>query len=194
MADNTVLNTASGGDTIRDWDRSGVKTQVTAHDIAQSGEAELLGLGDSRIITVTSAGLTTATTAYVTGDQLGTELSFASIVRTAKGSVINSAAIIDKAKVLAAVDLFLFDSATTPAADNAANSWSDADMLKCLGVIHFADQIISANNHVLLPTNLPLVVKPASGTTILGDLVTRSGHTFFGAVGDVQVSLGVCRD
>lgn len=191
MADNSAQN---GSDTIRDVDRAGIKTQVFLHDIAQSGEAELLGLGESRPIVATSAGLTTATTAYIAGDQLGTELSIASIVRTAKGAVVTSAALVDKAKVLSVVDLFLFDSATTPAADNAANSWSDADMLKILGVIHFTDQIVSANNHVLLPTNLPLVLKPASGTTIFGDMVTRSGHTFFGAVGDIQVSLGVLRD
>ncbi|MDE3021964.1 MAG: hypothetical protein KGI54_08900 [Pseudomonadota bacterium] len=32
MADNTILNTGTGGDTIRDLDRSGVKTQVVALD------------------------------------------------------------------------------------------------------------------------------------------------------------------
>jgi hypothetical protein len=32
MTDNTLLNSGTGGDTIRDIDRSGVKTQVTQLD------------------------------------------------------------------------------------------------------------------------------------------------------------------
>lgn len=194
MADNTLINAGSGGDTIRDIDRTSVKTQVVALDVAQTGDAELLGLGESRVVDATSAGLTTATTAYVTGDQLGTELSFTSIVRTGKGAVINSAVLVDKAKVTGSVDLFLFDASVTPAADNAANSWSDADMLKCIGIVHFTDSVTSALNSVNAATNLPIVVKPGTGTTIYGHLVTRSGHTFFGAVGDLVVRLGVLRD
>lgn len=191
MADNT---TQTGNDTIRTIDRSSVETQVTAHDIAQSGEAELLGLGDTRIVTGTSAGLTTASTAYLTGEQLGTEITLANIVRTGKGAVIQSAVLIDKAKVIGAVDGYVFSAATTPAADNAANAWSDADMLNLVGVIHFTDVVTSANNYAVMATNLPLAVKPGSGTSLFLDLVTRTGHTFFGAVGDLQASLGVIRD
>lgn len=194
MADNTTRNATAGGDTIRALDRSGVKTPIAGLDIAQSGDSELLGLGDSRIVSATSAGLTTASTAYVNGDQLGTELTFASIVRTGKGATIQSATLIDKAKVIGAVDLFLFSQSVTPAADNAANAWSDADMLFCLGVLHFTDVIQSANNYVVLGINTPITLKPGSGTSIYGHLVTRTGHTFFGAVGDLVVNLGVTRD
>lgn len=194
MADNTTRNATAGGDTIRALDRSSVKTPIDGLDIAQSGESELLGLGDSRIISATSAGLTTASTNYTSGDQLGTELSFSSIVRTGKGATIQSATLIDKAKVTSLVDLFLFQASTTPASDNAANSWSDADMLNCIGVLHFTDAIVSANNHVVLATNTPITIKPSSGTTIYGNLVARAATNFFGAVGDVVVNLGLIRD
>lgn len=194
MADNTTRAATSGGDVIRDVDRSGVKTPVSLLDVSQSGDGELLGLGESRIVSATSAGLTTASTAYVTGDQLGTELTFASIVRSGKGSVIQSATLIDKAKIVGAVDLFLFSAATTPAADNAANAWSDGDMANLLGVLHFTDVVSSANNIAVLATNAPIVLKPGSGTSIFGNLVTRSGHTFFGATTDLIVALGVLRD
>lgn len=193
MADNTVLNTQSGGDTIRDLDRSGVKTQLVGLDVAQGSEAELLGLGDSRNITVTSAGLTTSVTNYATGDQMGTEVTLAS-TRTARGITIQSAVAIDKAKVLGAFDLFIFNAATTPASDNAANSWSDADMINCLGVIHFTDVMTSANNYAIMATNLPLVLKPTSGTSLYFDFVTRTANVFFGAVGDIVVNLGILRD
>lgn len=193
MADNS---TQTGNDTIRTLDRSGIKTGVNLFDISQSGEAELFGLGDSITIKVQSAGLTTSTTAYNTGDTLGTELTFANAVRTGKGAVIQSALVTDAAKVTGTtgVDLFLFDAASTPAADNAANSWSDTNILKCLGVIHFSDVLVSANNHIWLATNLPVTIKPASSTSIFGVMVTRSGHTFFGAVTDLQVILGILRD
>lgn len=191
MADNTAQN---GTDTLRTLDRTGVKTGVSLLDIAQSGESELMGLGDSRTLSFTSAGLTTATTAYTAGDQLGTELSLSTAVRTGKGLILVSGAIIDEADILGAVDLFIFNAATTPASDNAANSWSDADIAKCLYVVHFNDVIDSALNRVLVPTNLPAVLKPASGTTLYADLVTRTGHTFFGAVGNIKGLLGVQPD
>lgn len=194
MSDNTERNLTSGGDIIRDVDRSGVKTQVELIDIAQAGDAELLGLGDSRIVTATSAGLTTASTAYVTGDQLGTELTFSNIVRSGKGAVIQSALVVDAAKIVASLDLFLFSAATTPAADNAANAWSDADMANLLGIVHLTDVVTSANNIAVLGTNTPVVLKPGSGTSIFGNLVTRSGHSFFGATTDLKVILGVTRD
>jgi hypothetical protein len=46
MADNTQLNTGTGGDTIRDKDRAGVKTQVVGLDINPAG-SEVLGTGDA---------------------------------------------------------------------------------------------------------------------------------------------------
>lgn len=191
MADNSAQNAT---DTIRDVDRSGVKTQVFLHDIAQSGEAELMGLGDSKILTVTSAGLTTASTAYTSGDQMGTEITVTTAVRAARGLTVQAAVAIDKAKVIGAFDLFCFQAATTPAADNAANSWSDADMLNLVGVIHFSDVMTSANNYVVMATNLPLVLKPTSGTSLYFDFVTRTANSFFGAVGDLVVNLGIMRD
>jgi hypothetical protein len=191
MADNS---NQQGNDPIRTLDRSGTKTQQFGFDVARSGDAELLGPADSRTLLLTSAGLTTASTNYTTGDQMGTEMSHATAVRTAKGLVVVSASIVDKAKVIGATDLYVFDASTTPAADNAAAAWSDADMLKLLGIIHFNDVITSGNNYQVLATNLPLVLKPASGTTVYFDFVARANPAFFGAVGDLQVRLGIVQD
>lgn len=46
MADNTLLNAGSGGDTIRDLDRAGIKTQLVGLDINPSG-SEVLAGGDA---------------------------------------------------------------------------------------------------------------------------------------------------
>lgn len=193
MADNVAI-TAGSGTTVRTWDRSAVETQVTALDVAQTGESELLGLGHSKILTVTSAGLTTASTNYASGDQGGTEITLTSAVRTGKGLILQNAVMIDKAKVVSSVDLLVFQAATTPASDNAAASWSDADMLNLLAQIHFSDLYQGANNYVLQATNLPVVLKPTSGTSLYFDFVVRAATTFVGAVGDWVVNLGVTQD
>ena len=42
MADNTLLNSGAGGDTIRDKDRAGVKTQIVAIDLNPAGAETLM--------------------------------------------------------------------------------------------------------------------------------------------------------
>lgn len=146
------------------------------------------------VLTVTSAGLTTASTAYTAGDQLGTEITVASAVRQSGATAtIVHAVLLDKANAIGPVDLFLFDRASTPAADNAANAWSDADMLNCLGIIEFAYPKPTANNRFAHAVNLPVMIMP-NATSLFCDFVTRQGHTFFGAAGDLVAKLFVVQD
>lgn len=191
MADNSAQNAT---DTIRDVDRTGVKTQVQLLDVAQSGEAERLGLPPTKLLTGTAAGLSTGA-AYASGDQLGTEISFTGAARFSGGGLqIVSAVMLDKADVIGAVDLFLFESTVTPAADNAAHSFSDADMAKCLGVISFPQPFDLALNRLSVATGgLPLLCIPAA-TTLFGHPVTRSANTQFGAATDLSFRLGVIAD
>lgn len=195
MADGIDVTPGTGA-TVRTIDRgANGETQVMLLDVAEAGQAERLGLPPSRLVTATSAGLTTATTAYTAGDQLGTELSFTTTARFSAGGLqVVSGVLVDKADITGAVDLFLFESTVTPAADNAANAWSDADMAKCVGVISFPQPFDSANNRVAVAVGgLPLVIQPGV-TTLFGHLVTRSAHTFFGAVTDLVVRLGIIAD
>lgn len=46
MADNTTLNSGTGGDVLRDKDRAGVKTQIIGLDVNPAG-SEVLGTGDA---------------------------------------------------------------------------------------------------------------------------------------------------
>lgn len=144
-------------------------------------------------IQVQSAGLTTATTAYVANDQLGTILTFANAVRqTGATGVIQSATLLDQAAVTGAVDLYLFDRSVTLAADNAAAAFSDADMLFCLGIISFpAPQGGTGNSISTVISGLGIM---PSATSLFGALVTRSGHTFFGAATNLAVSLHILQD
>jgi hypothetical protein len=146
-------------------------------------------------VSVASAGLTTATTAYTDGDTLGTILTFAPSGSPA-GLIITGAELVDAANIIGAVDLFLWDRSVTQAADNAAGpAVSDADALFTQGVIEFPYPKLAGNNRIATLDSLARQIKPnVAGTGFFGTLVTRSGHTFFGAVGNLQVILHYTTD
>ena len=146
-------------------------------------------------VSVASAGLTTASTAYSDGDQLGTILTFAPSGSPANLMIV-SATLVDAANIIGAVDLFLFDRSVTLAADNVPGpAVSDADSLFCEGVIEFPYPKLAGNNRIAHIDSLAIPVKPAvAATGFFGALVTRSGHTFFGAVGNLQVILHYSTD
>lgn len=146
-------------------------------------------------IQVQSAGLTTATTAYTSGDQLGTILTFANAVRqTGATGIVQSATLMDQSQVMGAVDLFLFDRSVTLAADNAAASFSDADMLFCLGIISFpAPTAVAAVNSISTVVS-GLGIMP-NATSLFGALVTRSANAVFaGGATSLAVSLHILQD
>lgn len=146
------------------------------------------------VLTVTSSGLTTATTTYVSGDQMGTEITAANAVRQSglSGTVVH-ATLLDKKNVVGAVDLYVFAAATTPAADNAANAWSDADAANLLAIVEFAYPKASGNNRLAHAINLPVKIVPAA-TSLFCDFVTRAAHTFFDAGGDLIAKLYIEQD
>jgi hypothetical protein len=145
-------------------------------------------------ITVTSAGLTTATTAYTDGDQLGTIMTFL-IPGNLTGAVILGAQLTDKANIIGAVDLFLYDRSISLAADNAADSISDADSLFTTGLIEFPYPRAKGLNRLAHIDSISVPVSANVGATgFFGHLVTRSSHTFFGAATDLQVILRISKD
>lgn len=140
-------------------------------------------------LALTSAGLTTGTTAYVTGDMLGTIWSAAMPASFPSGGtgLITGVTFTSKTTTIGGVDIYVFNASVSQAADNAANSWSDADMLKLEAVIPVPAPIVSAlNATVSVPVQVPFQL---AATTIYLCVVTRTGHTFFGAVGDLQIKL-----
>lgn len=150
-------------------------------------------------IEVDSAGLTTATTAYTSGDQTGTEMTFAGAGSvTGWGGLIVAAVILDKAQKINTGDfeLWLFDRSVTGAGDNAAAEWSDADMAHCVGRIKWltADWVnFSTTNSHNQQTGLAIPYTCAA-TSLFGTLVTRQGNAFYTAATDLRVSLRVLRD
>lgn len=207
MADDIAIS-AGVGTTVATDDVAGRHFQRIKLHTGEDGSAEPLGdtdkgtaralWVDNRSVTprkqVSSAGLTTAATAYVANDQLGTILEFTNAVRDSGGSgQIVSATLLDKAKIVGAVDLYLFDRSVTLAADNAVADQSDADMMFCLGVLRFPAPLTATSNGISTIETSGLGIA-CNATSLFGALVTRSGHTFFGAVGDLVVSLLIAQD
>lgn len=146
----------------------------------------------------TSSGLTIATTAYTSGDQLGAALSFQlGEPATDQGvavAEVHHVIVTDKAAALGACELWLFQAtAPTLAADNAAFSIADADLANLVGIFPCSDVYTTALNKVALwtSTSVPRPVTTNKTGVLHGALVTRSGHTFFGAVTDIDVTLVV---
>jgi len=152
-------------------------------------------------IEVDSAGLTTATTAYTSGDHAGTVNTFANAARvTGWGGVITGAALIDKSLKVStiSVELWLFQSQpASPGADNAALTFADTDMNNFVGIITFdsGSWKTTALNAVNHQANLGMGYTCAA-TSLFGYYVLRgvpSGN-FFSATSDLRVSLQMLRD
>lgn len=145
------------------------------------------------VITVTSTGLTTASTAYTDGDTLGAQMTF-TIPSSKTDCLIMGAVLTDKADVIGAVDLYLHDTSVTFGTDNAAPSISDADNLLALPTLTFpsATDLGGARRSTIDSIAVPM--HAVGSSQFFGTMVTRSGHTFFGAVGDLQVRLFISVD
>jgi len=154
---------------------------VNPLSIAPTASEVHLGQVGGEGITVTVNPVLTVAGAYIAGDYVGTSaaaIPFANVVRVAGGSgVIESAVLIDAARQSIACELWLFDTAVTPPADNAAWTVSDGNAATCIGVIPFSTYYASALNSVSSPKGLGIAFS-AVATTIWGCLVTRGAPTY----------------
>lgn len=153
--------------------------------------------GVSAIVTVTPTLTVHAT--YATGDYVGTSatpIDFSTAARVNGGSgTIVSATLIDAAAQGIETELWLFDQTVTPPDDSAAWTISDADALKCIGVIKFAttDYYSSAANKVAVKNPVAIgFTCAAADRSIFGCLVTRGSPAY--ASGDLSIRLQIIQD
>jgi hypothetical protein len=167
----------------------------SAISVSSTGEMQTLARRDLQRIAVGVTGVTTATTAYVAGDQVGTQITLANAARLSGGSgTIVGATLIDQSDIIGAYDLVIFDSSVTLAADNAAFAISDADSLKIVALIQLAGAFDLTNNRVAQAYNLAIPYVCSGGTSLFAALITRAGHTFFTAGALPQVNVYVERN
>jgi hypothetical protein len=92
---------------------------------------------------------------------------------------------------LGATTMYIANAASTPAADNAANSWSDANMRLMQVVYAMPAPTTSALNQFVYVGNLWLPFTTNASASLFLNVVTNTGHTFFGAATDLQYTFHI---
>jgi hypothetical protein len=163
MADNTTLNSGTGGDVIASDDISSVKYQriklIHGADGTNDGDVATgnpLPVRERMVTVQTDVTRPADTTAYAVNDAISDSTSaptsggftFTSAARASGGSGIVTDAIIatsNDAGTLLQGEIWLFDQAVTNINDNAAFAVSDTEIKTCVGVIPFT--LIDAGNN-----------------------------------------------
>lgn len=149
--------------------------------------------GPIKLITVDSSGLTTASTNYAAGDQVGAEMTFdAAAPGNAGLTVLVGVGLVDDGDVFGASDIIIFKDTTTEASDNAAASWSDADGAKMVpgGIITLPAPIDFGGVRMTSVSGLWIPVQSGTGhDDLYVDIVTRTANAFFAAADDLHLTL-----
>lgn len=144
----------------------------------------------NKTLQVASSGLTTATTAYTAGDQVGAIFTFTNFATgSGLGGELKAIRLDDETDIIGTYSAFVFSASVTPAADNAGYSVSDADAELQVGPGWFPlGQVI--DNGPNRSTGWSGSVPYNCGATSLFVLLrTEGGHTFFGAGTSLKLSL-----
>ncbi len=112
---------------------------------------------------------------YASGDQIGTLQTITVSSGSRVGATISLITVLDLIGQKSALDLFFFSQSVTVAADNAAASFSDADMRFCLGVVNvlavdYDDN--AANSIATVAVNFPVIAADA-GVNLFMAVVSR---------------------
>jgi len=180
---------------VRNYAGAGTDGDYTALSATPTGELRTAAHKDALRIAVQSGGLTIATTAYVAGDQVGTQFTFASAARASGGTgIITGVTLTDAKSIIGAYDVVICRASVTPAADNAAFTISAADTRNVIAVVQLTGAQDLGSGNMAGAFNLAIPYDCSGGTSLYALLICRFGHTFFTAVTDLELSLFVERN
>lgn len=166
---------------VRGYTGASADGDYSALSVASDGHLDVDAHYDLFRISVASSGLTTATTAYTAGDTVGTLFTLADAGRVSGGSGrIVGVQIVDASDVIGSIDVVIFDSSVTLAADNATFAISDADALKVVALVNCAT-IDLGNNRISQAMNLSIPYVCSGGTSLYAGLITRAANAVFAA-------------
>lgn len=138
----------------------------------------------------TASGLTTAITAYTAGDMLGAEITVTSAASASGGKGVISSLMVQNSvvnsPVTGALDMRWFNAASTPAADNAANSWSDANSRLQVVQYQCPQPVASALNASITAGNLWLDFVTSGSANLFLNVICLGSPGVFGAATDLQ--------
>lgn len=195
MSDNVPLPAAAGNAATDDVTYSGDSAQVQLVRLVGVAGAEgsktVVPFRYPQKLSVTSSGLTTVTTTYAAGDQVGALMTLSNAAAVSGGSgVITGVTLIDASDVLGAVDLVIYDSSVTLGSDNAAVSISDADALKIVAVVQLTGAYDIGENRVSQAQNLAVPYVCNGSADLYASIIARSSISPF-AAGATSLTLNV---
>lgn len=128
----------------------------------------------------------TASSAYVSGNQLGGIMTLVDVVRTDNNikqgtALLTEVTILDADSQNAAIDIWFFSvSPTLVSSDHAAFNITDANLAaQCIGVVSVGSAYsASSSNSISSTTNLNKSVSVPSGTTIYAVAIVRGTPTY----------------
>lgn len=195
MADNVAITPGSGA-TVACDDISSVLYQRVKISEGADGSATDVGSANplpTRVEGVTVSQTPTITAgAYSAEDAVGGLLTFAAAVRTTgKHGKLNTVVLKDKAFVKNVLELWLFDSDPTVAADNAAFTFTDGNIAKCVGIVPIAaaNYYIAADNQIAI-VQLTNFQFNCAATSLYGQLKCTGTPTYAGTT-DLTVTLQI---
>lgn len=163
-----------------------------AISVGPFGDLNTLRRADLTKLSNTSANLTTATTTYATGDQTGSIFVLPNAARLSNGGgTIVGITLIDSADVIGAMDVVVFDSNVTLAADNATFSISDSDANKIVALVPLAGSTDIGQNRIAQSFNLAIPYICSGGNTLYAALITRSNNAVYASPGNTSLLLNV---
>lgn len=174
---------------------TGSEGSKTVTEMVRSDTQRTTAHRDVLRVQVTSAGLTTATTSYTAGDQVGNLFTIANAARATGGTGrIVGVTLLDDADIIGPYDVVFFRSSVTLASDNAAFAISDADAAEIIAVVPLSGAWDLGNNRIGQAHSISIPYDCSGGTSLYASLITRAAHTFFSATDDLTLQVFVERD
>jgi hypothetical protein len=148
------------------------------------------------VVTIQSGGLTTATTAYTSGDVVGNVFTSSAFAAAAAGTgIITAVSMVDVGDVMGAATLYGYTATLTGGGNNNAFAPSDAEQLTMIpnGRIDLPPtDDLGANRQSSTPCWVPYKCGGGS-TSLFFILVTRTGNAVFTAVTDISLILAITK-
>lgn len=142
-----------------------------------------------------SGGLTTSTTAYTAGDQVGSVFSISNASRWTGGTgSIVGVSLTDRNDVIGAYDVVFSRASLTLAGNNSPWSVSDDDSMHIIEVVQLGGAIDLGGNRFARAMGINVPFDTGAGTTLYASLITRTDHTFFTNATDLQLTVYLIQD
>jgi hypothetical protein len=175
---------------VRNYAGAGTDGDYSAFNVDSVGAQIVRPRPSLDRIAVNVTGVTTATTAYTAGDQVGAQITFTDAARASGGNgYITGATFYSDADIIGAYDLVIFDQSATIAADNAAFSLDDTNGRKVVAVLPLSGAYDLGNNRMCQLAGIRVPYVCSGSANLYGALVTRLGHTFFAVADQNTVAL-----